>query len=269
MHISAELGIPPVQYPTRKAQALLGVGRYGEAWQALQQEVADEAHPFGQAQQLLGIGCYEFELLAYDRAAATMRTAAHQGRSLNRGWMQRAALLFRTRALTRSGRLDDATFSEITTWLAALGDTLPAEVMAEVLFHRRAFADALTQAELGAARAAADGRLPDELSAKLVLFQTLLYLNRAADVIEPAGETIATAESLGHLPMVWRLRAARAAAHLRLGDSVSAAVDHAVAAAVLTTLAATIDHAELRTGFESDPDVAAVLAAARARGDRQ
>jgi hypothetical protein len=46
-------------------------------------------------------------------------------------------------------------------------------------------------------------------------------------------------------------------------------VDHAVAAAVLTTLAATIDDAELRTGFESDPEVAAVLAAAQTGGKRR
>src|SRR5262249_55129694 len=52
--LAARLGIPPVQYGTIKSFALLDLGRFDEAWLALEQEVADAEHPFGQAFQHLG-----------------------------------------------------------------------------------------------------------------------------------------------------------------------------------------------------------------------
>ena len=56
--LAARLGIPPVQYGTIKSFALVDLGRFDEAWQALEQEVADDEHPFGQAFQHLGRTCW-------------------------------------------------------------------------------------------------------------------------------------------------------------------------------------------------------------------
>lgn len=47
--IASDIGSAPVQYATLKAFALLSLGRYGDAWDSLQREVADEDHPFGNA----------------------------------------------------------------------------------------------------------------------------------------------------------------------------------------------------------------------------
>ena len=52
--LAARLGIPPVQYGTIKSFALIEQGRFDAAWQALEEEVADVEHPFGQAFQHLG-----------------------------------------------------------------------------------------------------------------------------------------------------------------------------------------------------------------------
>src|ERR1019366_6263569 len=52
--LAKRLGIPPVQYGTIKSFALVDLGRFDAAWEALEQEVADDAHPFGQVFQGLG-----------------------------------------------------------------------------------------------------------------------------------------------------------------------------------------------------------------------
>jgi hypothetical protein len=52
--LAARLGIPPVQYGTIKSFALVDLGRFDAAWQALEQEVADDDHPFGRAFQHMG-----------------------------------------------------------------------------------------------------------------------------------------------------------------------------------------------------------------------
>ena len=56
--LAGRLGIPPVQYGTIKSFALVDLGRFDQAWQALEQEVADDDHPFGQAFQRLGRTCW-------------------------------------------------------------------------------------------------------------------------------------------------------------------------------------------------------------------
>jgi tetratricopeptide (TPR) repeat protein len=45
--LAGRLGIPPVQYGTIKSFALVDLGRFDAAWEALEQEVADDEHPFG------------------------------------------------------------------------------------------------------------------------------------------------------------------------------------------------------------------------------
>lgn len=87
IELAARLGAYPVQYPTIKALALLDLGRYGEAWEALQQEVSDEAHPFGRVHQQLGVGIYLAELMAFEQAVETLREVVVQAKALSRPWM--------------------------------------------------------------------------------------------------------------------------------------------------------------------------------------
>jgi len=54
--LADELGAKPVQYNTIKALALINLGRYGKAWDALQMEVTEEA--FGSAMQQYGLAFY-------------------------------------------------------------------------------------------------------------------------------------------------------------------------------------------------------------------
>src|SRR5215831_4789010 len=72
IRLAAEIGTLPVMYPTEKAFALVYLGCYDAAWAALQGEIADEAHPVGSMVQDLYTGVYFLDLMAYERASATL-----------------------------------------------------------------------------------------------------------------------------------------------------------------------------------------------------
>jgi hypothetical protein len=69
---------------------------------------------------------------------------------------------------------------------------------------------------------------------------------------------------MSYLPLIWRLRATKARALARLGQSPMATQEYQAAAAVIEQLAATISDAELRHGFLNDPLIASIMAAAQA-----
>jgi len=52
------LHVPAVQYATLKAMSLIDMGRFDEAWQTLQEEIADDDHLFGRLFRQLGEGTY-------------------------------------------------------------------------------------------------------------------------------------------------------------------------------------------------------------------
>src|SRR5262245_8741418 len=56
--LAAQLGSPPVQYPSIKGLALTDLGRFDEAWASFQAEVADDAHPFGRCMRELGVAVW-------------------------------------------------------------------------------------------------------------------------------------------------------------------------------------------------------------------
>ena len=76
-------------------------------------------------------------------------------------------------------------------------------------------------------------------------------------------EGIGLALEMGHRPMEWRLRAARARALERLGGASASAQEYGRAAAILRELAEGISDPELKRGFLADPQVVAEMAASR------
>ncbi len=78
IRLAVEIGSLPVMYPTEQAFALLYLGRYDAAWASLQVEIADEAHPVGSMVKDLCTGKYFLELMAYERASATLERAIDQ-----------------------------------------------------------------------------------------------------------------------------------------------------------------------------------------------
>jgi transcriptional regulator with XRE-family HTH domain len=259
LRLAHHMGVPPVEYATIKALALLNLGRYGEAWTALGQEVADDAHALGQALKDFGMGVYFFEVLAYAQAAVTFAAVAAQGRRLRRPWLIQWAQTWRAQALHWAGELDEATLVTITADLASIGETLPPEVMADISLARGHLDEALRQAESAAAPPTVHRHTlyllpirPDHLWTCEVKARILLRLARPGDALALADEVLRGAEELHHRPLVWRLQVTRAQALLLLGDTDSAAGASEAAAGVIQQLAETIGAAPLSEEFRAN-----------------
>ena len=85
--LAGRLGIPPVQYGTIKSFALVDLGRFDEAWQALEQEVADDEHPFGQAFQHLGRTFWYAGAGDFERVIRDIPRIRADAAKLQRTWM--------------------------------------------------------------------------------------------------------------------------------------------------------------------------------------
>jgi class 3 adenylate cyclase/tetratricopeptide (TPR) repeat protein len=105
--VAAQLGIPPVQYPTFKAICLFRSGRFAEGWASLQREVADDEHPFGRLVRDLGIGLYLAELFDHAAAVDVLASVADRARDLHRTWIEDWAEAVKGLALARLGRARD------------------------------------------------------------------------------------------------------------------------------------------------------------------
>jgi tetratricopeptide (TPR) repeat protein len=259
--VAARLGVPPVQYATIKAGCLLLLGRYGEAWRALQAEVADEAHPFGRAFRELGEGQYLCELAAYERAAATLRRVAEQATRLSRVWLRRAAESWLAVAALRAGALDRAWARGVWDELDTYWSSLPTvAATAEILLAEGDAGAALAAAEQAAGQAQALDLRPRATALAELRSRALLRLGRPEEALAAADEALPLAEAMRYRPMVWRLRAARAAALASLGRHEEAAAARGAAAALVRELAESIEDEALRRGFLANADVAAVAA---------
>ena len=124
------MGSLPAQFPTYKSLALAKLGRYGEAWESLQQEVADAAHPFGSAFKYYGTGRYFLDVLAYDRAVATFQDMLDSDMFIGRAWLKLDTQIHMLKALIGGDCFEANRVAAIT---GALGDSpqgVPPELQA-------------------------------------------------------------------------------------------------------------------------------------------
>ena len=105
IELAHQLGSAPVQYGSIKTLALTELGRYDLVDGALAQEVTDDAHPFGQANQALARAMYLAAIEAWEPAAAAALDAMERAASLSRIWMQ---LALHTTAVTLDARAGEA-----------------------------------------------------------------------------------------------------------------------------------------------------------------
>jgi tetratricopeptide (TPR) repeat protein len=98
---------------------------------------------------------------------------------------------------------------------------------------------------------------PSIVSTLELKLRILLQRDEPEDMMELADEALRMAEEMSYLPMLWRLRAARA----KLGEVAAAAQEYQAAAKVIQTLMDSIGDGELKHAFLAKPDVASILAA--------
>ena len=256
--LAERIGVPPVMYPTIKALALINLGRYDEAWESLQEEVADEEHPFGRAFMDFGTGVYFLELMVYERAAAIFDSVIEQARLLGRPWLRRLAQTRLFISLLRDGKLDKENLNKIIRDLESMGD-VSSHVMAEAALWEGKLDEALRQAEKSCAEEEEGGWLLNYVRALELQLRILLKLERPGDVIPLADKGIRTAGEMGYGQMAWRIRAAKGQALAMLGDAGAAADEYQAAAGVIRELADNVSDPGLKQTFLSNALVAPVL----------
>jgi hypothetical protein len=257
--LATRLGIPPVQYGTLKSFSLLELGSFDRAWEALDQEVADEEHPFGRAFQHLGRTWWHAAAGDVDRVLADVPRVFSEARSLQRTWMLPWAEGMLANAIIAASA-PGMSEQQLKTKIEAAGGRLADEAL--IAAHLRA-------GNPVAALAAADScvpqleqvlRLRNRWLVEEMRLRALLDLRRFDDVRTGTEQALAVVKPLSWCALEWRLRASRARALVEIGDSRGASTERQLATQILMAMARTLK-APLRTRFLVQPQAAALLAA--------
>lgn len=252
IRLANEIGVLPVQYPTLKAMALLQLGRYGEAWESLQGEVADSAHPFGQAMQTLGMAEYFWEIQDFDEASAACRDLQRRAASLRRAWMIRWAAGLHARTLARRGELTGLSRDEIKKEVERFQGRVPREVLAETLLAEGKAEEALNEARAFAEEARSTEHVTDLLLAFELQARALVYLGRLSDVDILTEEACRLATEHGNLSIGWRLLELRGRTLQTLKDKESSGKAFKEAASIVHRIGNTIPDPHRPKFFASD-----------------
>ena len=255
--LAGRLGIPPVQYGTIKSFALVDLGRFDEAWEALEREVADDEHPFGQAFQRLGRTFWYAGAGDYARVIRDIPQVFADARALQRTWMIPWADNLLASAIVASN--PEGT-SEAT--LRAAVETAGGRLTDDGLVAAQLLAG---DAEASLAECArrlpeleAEGQTRAYWTTEELRIRALLALGRFADVRDAVDAALAVVGMLGWRSLAWRLRASRAAALGGLGDEQEAA-ERRTAVDLLMAVAGTLNDPSARSRFLSQRIAARLL----------
>jgi predicted ATPase/class 3 adenylate cyclase len=253
--LSAQLGSPPVQYPTIKGLALTELGRFDEAWASFQAEVADDAHPFGRCMREFGVAIWLESVGALERAEARAREVLAEAGRLSRTWMQSRMVDLLAVFAARRG----AAGAELAAWLERTCDEIgfhPSPLpQAEAALARGACAQALELADGSAEQSAKLGLGRARIMAREIGLRALAGLERWEELRSRADAALAEAEAAGFRTRTWRILSARARARAAGGDAAGAREDRGGARALVDEMAARIADPELRAAFLADPAV--------------
>jgi class 3 adenylate cyclase len=247
--LASRLGIPPVQYGTIKSFALVDLGRFDEAWQALEQEVADDEHPFGQAFQHLGRTFWYASAGDFDRVIRNVPRIRADAAKLQRSWMIPWADDLMASAIVAASP-DGTSEAGLRAKAKPSGRHLAGEsFVAAQLLAGKAEA-ALAECDRRLPQLEGEGRVRAYWIFEELRIQALLALNRFNDVCSAVEAALAFVAPLGWRTLAWRLQASRVAALDQLGD-LSAAAERRTAVELLTAVAGTLRDTSVRGRFLS------------------
>jgi hypothetical protein len=258
--LAAQLASEPVQYPTLKALALMDLGHFGAAWDALQREVADERHPFGATMQHLGVAVYLQHLGAVDRAASAGLNVMAEARQLSRTWMQEWIVNLLTAICARI--VDPELRARIDATLAATLFRPSNFALAEQRLCEGNPDEALALIGPFVHEADANGLRRDRIVALEAELRALAELGSWTDAARRADAVLEDAQAMGFRAMTWRILGHRARARVNIGNRAGAARDAEAARQILAALAESVPDPELRVCFVTDSLVREVLAMA-------
>ncbi len=244
-------GSAPVQYGSIKAIALVEMGRFDEVAAAIDQEVTDDDHPFGQAMASLARSVYLTRLGAWGPAAVSLTDTLRRANELARVWMQfwAGSSLAVVAAHCRSAEVgmvpEPPAIPSFGTWSHGL-------TAAEVAL---ADGEPGRAVELAAPLCPRDGKPTISESARAldVVAQAHLALGDHEAALDAATRGVELAGSMGFGAIVWRLRRVRALALGALGQVDESAVEADRAATEFRLLAERISEPDARSWFVRQP----------------
>ncbi len=238
------IGSAPVQYGSIKAIALTEMGRFDEVAAAIDQEVTDDDHPFGQAMASLARSVYLVRLCAWEPAADAVADTLERAKSLSRVWMENwaeALLVVVSAHLQVRGRFDSVPAPmEVVDRDARFGGMMAGLTGAEIALIEGRFDDAVRFAARHADRTAGSAT-PNQVRALDLTARARLAQGDLGAAAASAARGLSPAESMKFGTAVWRLRMVRS---LALGEPTDEA------AAEFRALADRIPEPELRAHFE-------------------
>lgn len=250
IELAYRIGTLPVQYPTIKALALMDLGRFGEAWDALGKEIADEAHRFGAALRDYGKLFYELHVADIEAALARTPHVIGESKALARAWMLTG--LSNRLALAAQDHVGDAAMINRLEALVAETGMFPGMTGATALALSKGDTTA-ARASLKAAEAANQGQLA--VVARLTRMQLLAKMETADGNHQAASEAISAAVALSReksmRSQLWRLLGEQALIMEKLGDAQAASGSKAEARQLLADISQTISDTEQRAKFLS------------------
>jgi len=203
------------------------------------------------------------------KAAETFESVIEQGKRLGRAWLRSGAQIHLATSLLRAGQLNRASLDRITQDLTSVSEALPADITAEIALSAGRLEEALKQSEKACSDAEEGGQMFDHVSVQELQARVLLRMGKPEDALACVDAGIKMAEEMNYLPMLWRIRAAKAQALEMLGNNEEAAHEYETAAAIIRKLADTIPDAELKQSFMSSPLVSSIIRAPDGRTGAQ
>ncbi len=255
--LARRIGAEPVQYGTIKALALIELGRFGDAWAALESEIADEAHPFGRTFREMGEAVYFLESGDYKLAAERAQKVIPDAEALGRAWMIPWARTVLAGALLQGG---SAAIKDVPRLFEDAGRQGARQLRVDFLLTAGEGAEALRLCDDSIEDSVRRGGTRERLPMSERRTRALLLLGRAAEALDTCDAALVEAEPANARLIAWRLQAARAAALAALGDNQGAAAARAKAANLVQEVAKTIALPAARKRFLSQPAALEVLA---------
>jgi tetratricopeptide (TPR) repeat protein len=257
--LASRLGIPPVQYGTIKSFALLDLGHFDQAWQALEQEVADAEHPFGAAFQHLGRTWWHAAAGDVDRVLADVPGLYAEAQALQRTWMVPWVHgLLANAIIARSP--PGGSERHLEAEIEKAGGRLADEGLIAAHLRTGNASAALAASEACVLQLERAVRVRNRWLVEEMRLRALLALKRFDAVIAAVDVALAVVKPLSWRALEWRLRAARAQALAESGDRVGAGVEQRAATDILLTIAGTLE-APMRARFLAQSQASALLAA--------
>jgi len=267
IRLATDLGVPPVQYPTIKALALLKLGYYDSAWQSLQEEVSDNEHLFGIAMKNAGIGEYYFELMDYDKVSEISKVVIQQANNLGRGWIRNWAFNKYAMAQMRSNQLDGTNLDEVIQNLTIMNIPFPDDVIVEMDLATGDLDKALQRSVELCSISSDKGARPYYLNVLELQLRILLKMQKPEDVIILAGNGIKMAEEMKYLPILWRIKFAKEQAFNMLGKKDDALNEHKSIITIIEGLMDNISDVRLRQNFKRNLSIMSIIDEDSLKGD--